>query len=78
MKIDQQIEARRLVDRKLKKLPCGKMMIWNCSVETYIDFMHQMQDMLIYDSQSLRLCTLKDQIKGKEKHFYRRPIVQCR
>ena len=59
MKIDQQIEARRVVDRKLKQLPRGKMMNWNCSVETYIDFKRQMKDMLIYDSESLRLSTLK-------------------
>ena len=44
MRIDQKIEDRRVVDRKLKQLPLGKMMTWNCSVENYIDFKGQMQD----------------------------------
>ena len=47
----------------------GKMMVWDTSVESYHDWKHQMQDMLIYDSDTLRLSTLKEQIKGKDKPF---------
>ena len=65
----QQIEERRLVDRKLRQLPKGQMMSWDGNVESYVDFRKQMQDMLIYDSESLRLSTLKAQINGKEKSF---------
>ena len=36
--IDMQIKARKVVDRKLKQLQRGKMMVWNCSVKNYIDF----------------------------------------
>ena len=44
-------------------------MSWDGNVESYVDFRRQMQDMLIYDSESLRLSTLKAQINGKEKSF---------
>jgi hypothetical protein len=54
MKIDAQIEERRVVDRKLRQLPKGRMMVGDTGVESYNDFKRQMQDMLIYDSDSLR------------------------
>ena len=69
MKIDAQMEERKVVDRKLRQLPRGRMMTWDTGVESYNDFKRQMQDMLIYDSDSLRLSTLKDQIRGKDKDF---------
>ena len=69
MQIDQEIEDRRIVDRKLRLLPRGEMISWNGNVESYVDFRRQMQDMLIYDSESLRLSTLKAQISGKEQSF---------
>ena len=69
MQIDQQIEDRRIVDRKLRQLPRGEMMSWDGNVESYVDFRRQMQDMLIYDSESLCLSTLKAQISGKDKSF---------
>ena len=62
MQIDQQIEDRRIINRKLKQLPRGEIMTWDCSVESYIDFKRQMTDMLIYDLESLHLSTLKAQI----------------
>jgi hypothetical protein len=73
MKIDAQIEERRVVDRKLRQLPRGRIMVWDTGVESYNDFKRQMQDMLIYDSDSLRLSTLKDQIRGKDKGFIAYP-----
>ena len=33
MKIDAQIEDRKVVDRKLRQLPRGKIMIWDTGVE---------------------------------------------
>ena len=69
MQIDQQIEDRRIVERKLRQLPRGEMMSWDGNVEFYVDFRRQMQDMLIYDGESLRLSTLKAQISGKERSF---------
>ena len=50
MQIDQQIKDRRVIDRNLKKLPCGEMMTWDCRVESYIEFKRQMTDMLNVDS----------------------------
>ena len=44
-------------------------MTWDCSVESYIDFKRHMTDMLICDSESLRLSTLKAQMCGKYKTF---------
>ena len=68
MQIDQQIEERRIVDRKLRQLPPEETMTWDGNVESYVDFRRQMKDMLIYDSESLRLSTLKAQISGKDKN----------
>ena len=42
-------------------------MSWDGNVESYVEFRRQMQDMLIYDSESLRLSTLKAQISGKRQ-----------
>ena len=67
--IDAKIEDVKTKERKLKQLPRGKMMIWDTNVESYHDWKHQMSDLLIYDSETLRLSTLKDQIKGKDKSF---------
>jgi hypothetical protein len=69
LKIDQKIEDKKMVDRKQRQLPRGKMMIWDGGVESYLDFKRQMMDMLIYDSESLNLSTLKGQITGKEKNY---------
>ena len=69
MQIDQQIEERRVIDRKLKQLPRREMMTWDGNVESYVDFKRQMTDMLIYDSESLNLSILKAQIYGKDKPF---------
>ena len=63
------LENVKTKERKLRQLPKGKMMVWDTSVESYHDWKHQMQDMLIYDSDTLRLSTLKDQIKGKDNPF---------
>jgi hypothetical protein len=43
------------------------MMTWDGGVESYLDFKRQMLDILIYDSESLNLSSLKAQIVGKEK-----------
>ena len=67
--IDAKLENVKTKERKLRQLPKGKMMLWDTSVESYHDWKHQMQDMLIYDSETLRLSTLKEQIKGKDKPF---------
>ena len=69
MQIDQQIEERRIVDRKLRQLPRGEMMTWDGNVKSYVDFRRQMKYTLIYGSESLRLSTLKAQISGKDKNF---------
>ena len=37
--------------------------------ESYVDFRMQMKDILIYDSESLHLSTLKVKISGKDKNF---------
>ena len=41
MQIDQQIEERRIVDRKLRQLPRGEMMTWDGNVESYVDFIRE-------------------------------------
>ena len=69
LKIDGQLEEKKLTDRRLKQLPRGKLMVWDGSVSQYIDFKTMMKEMLIYDSESLKLSTLKDCIQGKEKAF---------
>ena len=56
MQIDQQIEGRRIVDRKLRQLPRGEMMSWDGNVESYVDFRRQMQDMLIYVFSMFSVC----------------------
>ena len=69
LKIDQKIEDKKMLDRKQRQLPRGKMMTWDGGVESYLDFKRQMMDMLIYDSESLNLSSLKAQIVGKEKNY---------
>ena len=67
VKIDQKIEDKKMLDSKQRQLPRGKMMTWDRGVESYLDVKRQMLDMLIYDSESLNLSSLKAQIVGKEK-----------
>ena len=69
LKIDRKIEDKKMLDRKQRQLPRGKMMTWDGGVESYLDFERQMMDMLIYDSESLNLSSLKAQIVGKEKNY---------
>ena len=64
MKIDQQIEARRVIDRKLKQLPRGKMTTF--SVETYVDFKRLDNDDLAVTKQKKKRAFVKFMTEERE------------
>ena len=69
VRIDKKLEEKKVTDRLSRQLPQAKLVTWDGSVESYLDFRRQMDNMLQYDCEYLNLSTLKDQIKGKERSY---------
>ena len=52
-RIDRKLEDKKIFERKTRQLPRGKLITWDGSVKSYLDYRRQMQNMLLYDCEYL-------------------------
>ena len=75
-KLDQLKEKQR----KINQLPKGKLAVWDTNITTpgiYTQWRRDMKSNLIYDSETLKLTTLKNQITGSKKSFILKLLCYC-
>jgi hypothetical protein len=54
-RIDKKLENKKIFERKTRQLPRGKLITWDGSVESYLDFRRQTENMLLYDCEYLSM-----------------------